>query len=110
VYVYSVVKVQVNPFQERLHMQAAENLVRKQYLISPKQVKKIEALAKKQKTSAAEMVRSAIDAYNPDVPIDLQESELLELVSQRVKEAIADTKETRKRLGKTLQALGVGRD
>jgi hypothetical protein len=86
-------------------VQAAENLVRKQYLISPKQVKKLETLAKKQKTSAAEVVRKAIDAFNPDVPVDMQESELLELVSTRVQEAIADTQQTRKRLNKILQEL-----
>jgi hypothetical protein len=88
-------------------MQAAENLVRKQYLISPKQIEKIEILAKKQKTSAAQLVRAAIDAYNPDIPMDMKESELLDLVSTRVKEAIADTQETRKRLGLTLQKLTV---
>jgi hypothetical protein len=88
-------------------MQAAENLVRKQYLISPKQIEKIEILAKKQKTSAAQLVRAAIDAYNPDIPMDMKESELLDLVSTRVKEAIADTQATRKRLGLTLQKLTV---
>ena len=86
-------------------MQAAENLVRRQYLISPQQVKKLESLAKKQKTSAAEVVRKAIDAFNPDIPADMQESELLELVSTRVQEAIADTQQTRKRLNKILQGL-----
>jgi hypothetical protein len=88
-------------------MHTAENLVRKQYLISRKQIEKIEIMAKKQKTSAAHLVRAAIDAYNPDIPIDMKESELLELVSARVKEAIADTEETRKRLGATLQKLTV---
>ncbi len=88
-------------------MRAAENLVRKQYLISPSQVKKIELLAKKQKKSAAEMVRNAIDAFNPDVPVDMEESALFDLVSTRLREAIADTQQTRKRLNKTLRKLGV---
>lgn len=88
-------------------MQAANNLVRKQYLISPTQVKKIELLAKKQKKSAAEMVRNAIDAFNPDVPIDMKESELFDLVSTRVREAIANTQETRDRLEKTLETLAL---
>ena len=86
-------------------MQAAENLIRKQYLISPKQAKKLEILAKKQKKSAAEVVRNAIDAFNPDVPLEIKESELFDLVTVRVKEAIADTQETRKRLEKTLERL-----
>ncbi len=87
-------------------MQATENLVRKQYLIAPRQIEKLEILAKKQKTSAADVVRRAIDAFNPDVPTDMNESELFELVSARVKEAIADTATTRKRLNKTLALLG----
>ena len=86
-------------------MHTAENLVRKQYLISRKQIEKIETLAKKQKTSAAQLVRAAIDAYDPDVPMDMKETELLDLVSKRVKEAIADTQETRTRLGITLKQL-----
>ena len=71
-------------------MQPAEKLVRKQFLISPSQAKKIELMAKKQKTSAAEMVRKAIDAFNPDTLADMAETELLELVRVRVKEAITD--------------------
>ena len=86
-------------------MQVAEKLVRKQYLISPTQIKKIELLAKKHNTSAAEMVRNAITAYNPDVPTDMEDSELLELVSTRVKEAILDTRNTKKRLDETLKKL-----
>ncbi len=89
-------------------MQVAEKLVRKQFLISPGQIKKIEFLAKKRNTSAAEMVRNAITAYNPDVPTDMEEFELLELVSTRVKEAITDTRKTRKNLDKTLKKLAVG--
>ncbi|MEA3466896.1 MAG: hypothetical protein U9R57_01570 [Thermodesulfobacteriota bacterium] len=87
-------------------MQAASDLVRKQYLIAPRQIKKLQLLAKKQKTSAAEVVRMAIDAFNPDVPAGMDESELFDLVSERVKEAIADTATTRKRLKKTLALLG----
>jgi len=89
-------------------VQVAEKLVRKQFLISPAQIKKIELLAKEKNTSAAEMVRNAIAAYNPDVPIDIEESELLELVSARVKEAIIDTRNTRKHLDKTLKKLSTG--
>ena len=87
-------------------MQAAENLVRKQYLIAPRQIEKLQLIAKKQKTSAAEVVRMAIDAFNPDTPADMNENELLDLVSQRVKEAIAETRATRERLNKALAALG----
>lgn len=88
-------------------MQPAEKLVRKQFLISTMQIKKLDMMAKKQNVSAAQLVRAAIDAYNPDIS-DMKESELLEFVSKRVKEAIVDTQETRKRLNKTLQLLTTG--
>lgn len=89
-------------------MPAVEKLVRKQFLISPVQIRKLELLAKKRKTSAAAMVRNAIDAYNPDAPTDMEGIELLELVSERMKEAIADTRNTRKRLDNTLKKLSKG--
>jgi hypothetical protein len=37
-------------------------------------------------------VGKAIDAYNPEIPTDINEPELLDLVSARVKEALSDTK------------------
>ena len=86
-------------------MQSTENLVRKQYLIAPHQIDKLKILAKKQNTSAAEVVRMAIDAFNPDIPAEMKESELFDLVSARLKEAIKNTQETRNRLKKTLAAL-----
>jgi hypothetical protein len=86
-------------------MQAAEQLVRKQFLIYPGQIKKLHLLAKKENTSAADMVRKAIDAYDPDATGDLKDSELLELVSARIKEAIANTRKTRKQLEETLAQL-----
>jgi len=88
-------------------MQIAERLVRKQFLISLDQIKKLELLAKKEQTSAAEMVRKAIDAYNPYIFKDMDESELLELVSARVKEAIADTQKTRSSLTRTFKNLRI---
>jgi len=47
----------------------------------------------------------AIDAFNPDISMDMKESELLDLVSARVKEAIVNTQETRSRLKATLEML-----
>jgi hypothetical protein len=91
--------------QEGGTMQAAEKLIRKQFLIYPTQIKKIESMAKRQKTSAAEMVRQAIDAFNPEALEAMAETELLELVSARVKEAIANTQRTRARLAAALNKL-----
>jgi len=89
-------------------MQVAEKLIRKQFMISPNHARKLEALAKQENTSAAEMVRKAIAAYNPGSPTDMEESELLELVATRLKEAIEDTRNTRKRLDATLEKISAG--
>ena len=86
-------------------MPTAEKLVRKQFLIYPTQAKKIELIAKRQKISAAEMVRKAIDAFNPDATPEMAYTDLLELVRVRVKQAIKDTKRTRERLSAALNKL-----
>jgi hypothetical protein len=107
VYVYAPA---VRP-QEGDAVQTAAKLVRKQILIYPAQAKKIELMAKRQKTSAAAMVRKAIDAFDPDAVSDMAETELLGLVRVRVKEAIRDTRKTRERLSAvldTLEAKGEG--
>jgi predicted DNA-binding protein len=84
-----------------------QNLVRKQYLMSTENISKLDELAQQQGTSSAQIVRLAIDAYDPDNQITLEEEkELMELVSSRLKEAIEDTRATRKRLDKTLEQLG----
>lgn len=81
-----------------------ENLVRKQLMLSITNIKKLERIAKEKKLSVASVVRAAIDSFNPD-GTDLETSELMELVSTRLKEAITDTASTRKRLDKTLTSL-----
>ncbi|MBW2611652.1 MAG: hypothetical protein JRD49_09420 [Deltaproteobacteria bacterium] len=86
-------------------MQVSQNMIRKQILMYPRQVNKIKSLAKKKNTSAAEMVRQAIDAFDPDVTVDMTESELFELAAARVKEALADTITTRKKVTAALDKL-----
>ena len=84
-----------------------QNLIRKQYLISTENISKLDELAQQQGTSSAQIVRLAIDAYDPDNQITLEEEkELMNLVSSRLKEAIEDTRTTRERLDKTLDQLG----
>lgn len=86
---------------------AKQNLVRKQYLMSSDNISKLEQLAQQEGTSSAQIVRLAIDAYDPDNQISLQEEkELMALVSSRLQEAIADTRSTRERLEQTLDKLG----
>jgi len=88
----------------------AEKLVRKQFLISPSQIKKLNRLAQDEGTSVAEMVRVAIDSYNPDTAAvaDLDAPELIELVSERLKEAITSTRKANRTIDKTLKKLSEG--
>ncbi|MCU7804573.1 MAG: hypothetical protein KZQ89_04900 [Candidatus Thiodiazotropha sp. (ex Lucinoma kastoroae)] len=82
----------------------AENLIRKQIMLSADNIEKLDQLSKVRGTSAAEIVRLSIDSYDPDSN-DIEESELMELVSERLQEAIHETAKTRKRLNKALKTL-----
>ena len=84
-----------------------QNLVRKQYLMSTENISKVDLLAQKSGSSSAQIVRLAIDAYDPDNQMSFnEEKELMELVSTRLKEAISDTRSTRKKLDVTLSKMG----
>ena len=85
----------------------AEKLVRKQFLISPSQIKKLDRLARDEGTSVAEIVRTAIDSFNPDTAAftNLDAPELMELVSTRLREAITSTKKANRAIDKTLKQL-----
>ena len=87
-----------------------EKLVRKQFLISPSQIKKLDRIARDEGTSVAEIVRVAIDSYNPDIApfADLDAPELLDLVSTRLKEAIASTQKANRKIDRTLKKLSKG--
>lgn len=70
--------------------------VRKQLLIYPEQVKKLGAIAQETKQSEAEIIRQAINAFDPDL-IDAEfpnMAELAELVMAELDDAIAKTKHT----------------
>ncbi len=88
-----------------------EKLVRKQFLISPSQIKKLDRIARNEGTSVAEIVRVAIDNYNPDnAPFaELDAPELMDLVSTRLKEAIASTQKANRKIDSTLKKLSKGR-
>lgn len=85
----------------------SEKLVRKQFLISPRQIEKLNRLARDEGTSVAQMVRQAIDTYNPDTAAisGLDASELMELASERLKEAITSTQKANRAVTKTLKRL-----
>lgn len=82
-------------------MKPHEKLVRKQMSLYPEQIKKLESIARNEGTSVSDIVRRAIDAYNSDVPAVIIDPDLLDLVSARVKEALADTKKLRQKLDNT---------
>ena len=85
--------------------QESEGLVRKQFLVSANNIKKLQSLAKARKTSAAEIVRLAIDAYEPHGAGNLDSEELMQLVSTRLKEAIESTQKANLKVTETLVQL-----
>jgi siroheme synthase (precorrin-2 oxidase/ferrochelatase) len=80
-------------------------LMRRQYLVTEENISKLEKISSSEGVSATEIVRRAIDAYHPNDVDDLAAPELMELVSERLKEAVEDTRKTRRRLNKTLKKL-----
>lgn len=86
-------------------MRAQANLVRKQYLVSEDNIKKVEKLASSRGTSSADIVRQAIDAYDPLGAGDMEAPELMQLVHEKLKEAIATTKKANKKVANALKSL-----
>ena len=84
---------------------STQPLIRKQYLVSQRNVSKLERLAKRKGTSATAIVREAIEAYDPEGLDVLGDQELMNLVASRLKDAIKDTQSTRQKLNKTLKRL-----
>jgi hypothetical protein len=80
-------------------------LMRRQYLVTPDNVSKLRAISRAEGVSATEIVRRAIDAYQPDMAETTGESELLDLVAARLKEAIASTKRANRKVSRTLRLL-----
>ena len=86
-------------------MLAQQNLIRKQFLVSPSQVTKLEQLASAKGTSAAEIVRLAIDAFELDDADTMNTDDLMELVACQLKEAICATQQANKAVAHSLQQL-----
>jgi len=90
-------------------VQTQTNLVRKQYLISESNIRKIEMLASAKGASAAEIVRRAIDAYDPHGAADMEAPALMQVVHERLKDAISATRKAKRQLTRTLDTLDAGR-
>lgn len=84
-------------------MGTAENLLRKQYLIAPRQIEKLDILSKQENKSAAAIVREAIDAYNPDELAMLEHSDLLDFALKSIHDATELTKQTRLKVEKVIR-------
>jgi len=88
----------------------SNTLVRKQFFISPENVKKLDRLMKEIKgTSAANLVRAAIDSYDPygnnaNVE-DIEQTELIAIAQAKVREAIEQTENTIQIVDNCLESL-----
>ncbi|NOZ11227.1 MAG: hypothetical protein GXP09_09345 [Gammaproteobacteria bacterium] len=87
-------------------MRAQDNLVRKQYMVSTENVAKATKIAKSRSTSASDIVRLAIDAYDPNGAQGLEAPEMMELVAKKLKEAIVATQKANRKVTKALTKLG----
>jgi predicted DNA-binding protein len=86
-------------------MATSEKMVRKQFLMPPSTVRRLEQLAAKRGTSASEIVRQAINSYDINDAEAMASNELMELVSVRLKEAINSTRRAQRTVSRSLQAL-----
>jgi hypothetical protein len=104
VYAYNLVYYNLFFLEKAMHAQ--ENLIRKQFLVSRSQVTKLEKIANAKGTSAAEVVRLAIDAFDPDAATDAMNSDdLMNLVHSQLKEAITATGEANEAVANALEQL-----
>ncbi len=89
--------------------EAAEKMIRKQFLVSPATIKRLERIAAERGTSASEIVRQAINSFDTTSSEALESPELMDLVSKRLKEAIKATRNAHKAVSSTLQSLSDSR-
>lgn len=82
-------------------MEPQENLVRRQYLVSRAQIEKLNRLSKRTNGSAAEVVRRAIDAYDPDAK-HAGEAEA-EVALEAMGKALRETREELARLRRRVE-------
>jgi hypothetical protein len=87
-----------------------EKMVRKQFLVSPATVKRLQRIAAKRGTSASEIVRLAIDSFDVNAAEAMDSPELMELVATRLKEAIESTRHAHRTVSRTLKLLSEGGD
>jgi len=84
---------------------ASEKMIRKQILVSPSTARRLERLAAARGTSASEIVRQAINAFDVKTAEAMGSDELMELTSLRLKDVIKSTRRARRKVEKRLRAL-----
>jgi hypothetical protein len=89
-------------------MASSEKMVRKQFLVPPSTVRRLEQLAAKRGTSASEIVRQAINSFDVNDAEAMEASDLMELVSERLKEAIKSTRRAQRVVSRSLRDLSSG--
>jgi hypothetical protein len=84
---------------------SSEKMVRKQFLVPPSTVKRLEKLAAERGTSASEIVRQAIRSFDTSAAEAMESPELMELVSARLKEAIKATRRAQRTVARALEGV-----
>ncbi len=70
-------------------------LIRRQYLVTEDHVAKLDSLSKREGVSATEIVRRAIESYQPDKD-DAELERLIELMTENVREAVREVRAARR--------------
>lgn len=78
--------------------QAQKILVRKPYLVSESNIKKSNKIASDSGSSVDEIVRQAINAYDPIQTDTIETTELMDLVFERLKGAVKSTIRTNRHI------------
>ena len=78
-------------------------MICKQFLVSPSTARRLERLACARGTSASQIERQAIDAFDVNTADAMGSDELMELVSLRLKDAIKSTRHANRTVTRTLR-------
>lgn len=91
-------------------MATASHLVRKQFLVSTENVDKLQRIAKQRGGSVTEVVRKAIDAFEPEEAEALEAPELMALLAGQLREALQATEAANRKVDAALEALDRNRE
>ena len=85
--------------------EVAEKMVRKQFLVPPSMARRLEQIAMERGTSASAIVRQAIESFDATGAEAMEPTDLMDLVSARLKDAIRSTRRAHRQVSRTLDAL-----